>query len=73
MPLFPSDFKKFKHIANDEKTVTLEHPQGHQIIIARNAIKGPMREQLEALCNGGMVNKAEPLESQSPFPGHRPV
>jgi hypothetical protein len=53
MPLFPSDFKKFKHVSNDAKTVTLQHPAGHQIIIARDAVKGDLRKQLDALCQGG--------------------
>lgn len=57
MPLFPSDFKKFQHVSNDKDTVTLRHPAGHQIIIARNAIKGDLRKQLDALCEGGKVEK----------------
>ncbi len=55
MPLFPSDFKKFKYLKHDDKTVHLEHPSGHQIVIAKNAIKGDLRKQLDAMCNGGKV------------------
>lgn len=58
MPLFPSDFKKFKHLKSDDKTTTLQHPKGHQIIIAHKALSKPMREQLEAL------SKA-PIEDQT--------
>lgn len=59
MPLFPSDFKKFKHVSHDDKTVTLQHPKGHQIIIARHAVKGDLSKQLDAMCSGGMVKEAE--------------
>lgn len=57
MPLFPSDFKKFKHVSNDDKTVTLQHPAGHQIIIAKHAVKGDLRKQLDAMCEGGKVSE----------------
>ncbi len=57
MPLFPSDFKKFKHVKTDDKTTTLEHPNGHQITIVHSALKGPLKEQLLAM--GGAVEKAK--------------
>lgn len=66
MPLFPSDFKKFKHVSSDDKTTTLQHPAGHEIKIVHGALKGDMRKQLEALrgaapqkeADGGMIEEA---------------
>ena len=49
MPLFPSDFKKFKHLESDEDTTTLQHPAGHKIIIAHKALNSNMKAQLNAL------------------------
>lgn len=49
MPLFPSDFKKFKHVKSDDKTTTLRHDAGHTITIMHKALSGNMRKQLEAL------------------------
>lgn len=60
MPLFPGDFKKFKYKEHDENSATLIHPAGHEIRIARKAIKDPkMVEMLDAMCHGGPVKKAE--------------
>lgn len=49
MPLFPSDFKKFKHVKSDDKTTVLEHPKGHQITIVHKALGKDMQAQLKAL------------------------
>lgn len=71
MPLFPGDFKKFKHVKSDDKSTTLMHPKGHTITIMHEALKGPMRAQFEALAKtskpepkvkmdeGGMIEKAD--------------
>lgn len=61
MPLFPSDFKKFKHVSSDDKTTTLEHPAGHSITIMHSALKGDMRKQLEALSKS---NKKETTKEE---------
>ncbi len=59
MPLFPSDFKKFQYLEHDDKSVTLQHPKGHKIIIAKKALKGDLRKQMDAMCEGGVTKKAE--------------
>jgi hypothetical protein len=43
------DIKKFKHVSSDDKSTTLQHPDGHKIIVAHAALSKPMRTQLEAL------------------------
>lgn len=55
------NLSKFKKIASDKKTTTLEHPSGHQIKIAHSALKPEIRETLNNLpmhkASGGMVKK----------------
>lgn len=62
MPLFPSDFKKFKHVSSDDKCTILQHPAGHEIKIAHSALKGDAKKQLEALreskAEGGVIEQA---------------
>lgn len=62
MPLFPSDFKQFKHVKSDEHTTTLQHPKGHQITIVHKALTKPMQEQLKALAKGGEVKGEKKVE-----------
>lgn len=57
MGKFDLDFKKFKHIKSDEKTTTLQHPQGHMITLAHKALSKDMQAQLEALAQ---ASKEEP-------------
>lgn len=57
MPLFPSDFKKFKYVSSDDKTTTLAHDKGHEIKIAHSALSPAMRTQLLAM--GGAVEEAK--------------
>ncbi len=67
MPLFPSDFKKFKHVSSDDKTTTLRHDKGHELKIAHSALSPNMRKQLEALrgseptkqAEGGIIEEAD--------------
>lgn len=61
MPLFPADFKKFKHLSSDDKTTTLQHPGGHTITIMHKALSPNMRKQLEAIAmaQGGIIDKAK--------------
>lgn len=66
MPLFPSDFKKFKHVKSDKDTTTLRHPKGHEITIAHSALNKNMRAQLEALSR--VVTDAEtPLQKGTAY------
>ncbi len=53
MPLFPSDFKKFKHISTDKDKTILEHPDKHQITIAHSALSPALLKQLKAM--GGAI------------------
>jgi hypothetical protein len=54
----PFDFAKFKKIAEDAKSVTMEHPLGHSMTIAIMALPKIQREQLKMLplAKGGEVN-----------------
>ena len=60
------DPNKFKHVESDENTTTLQHPAGHQIKIAHNAVSPKIKTQLEALASaskkpnyGKVIQKAE--------------
>lgn len=70
MPLFPSDFKQFKHVKSDDKTTTLQHPKGHQIIIAHKALSKNMKAQLDALSKTSKddqtVDQAEEKQAEQP-------
>jgi hypothetical protein len=54
------DPKKFKHVKSDDKSTTLQHKDGHTLVIAHNVLAPKMKEQLMALAkapkmaNGGM-------------------
>lgn len=68
----------FKKIGADEKSTTLQHPQGHQIKIAHSAIHPKMRGELAAMPihkmdNGGKATNAEPKSDPSPAPSDSPV
>lgn len=43
------DLKKFKHVESDDKTATLQHPDGHKLTIAKKALAPEFRAQLDAL------------------------
>jgi hypothetical protein len=32
------DFSKFKHLRSDAKTTTLQHQDGHQLVVAHSAL-----------------------------------
>ncbi len=62
-------FRHFKKVAQDAKTTTLQHPQGHKIVIMHAALSPKMRGQLSELklADGGKVSP-EPQASPSPEP-----
>lgn len=43
------DLRKFRKISSDEKKTVLEHPRGHQITVAHDALTPKMRGQLHSL------------------------
>lgn len=43
------DFSKFKHVSSDKNTTRLKHSDGHFLVIANKAIKGPLKAHLDAL------------------------
>lgn len=43
------DLSKFKHLKSDDKTTTLQHPDGHQITLAHGALAPATQKQLSAL------------------------
>ncbi len=49
MSKFPIDLNKFKKIRADEKTSTLQHPDGHEITIAHGKLSNKMKSDLEKL------------------------
>lgn len=43
------DLSKFKKVASDKHSTTLEHPDGHKLHIAHSSVAPKLREQLSAL------------------------
>lgn len=43
------NLSKFKKIKEDEKSATLEHPDGHQIVVAKSILNGKNRLELDKL------------------------
>lgn len=46
------DLKRFKHIKSDDKSTTLQHPEGHTITLAHSALSKDAQAQLKALAAG---------------------
>lgn len=70
------DLSKFKKIAADKNSTTLQNPAGHQIRIAHDSVTGRVRNQLHSLPmylpDGGDVVEGNPDVNQYPdetFPG----
>lgn len=64
--MFKIDMKKFKKVASDNKSTTLQHEKGHKIIIAHKALDPKVRQQLDQLPhfdNGGAVDSSPPEAS----------
>lgn len=53
------DLKKFKHVDSDDKSTTLQHPDGHSLTIAHKALSPEFREQLETLSKAAKSSKEE--------------
>ncbi len=74
---FPLDLSKFKKIASDKNTTTLQHPAGHTIKIAHNALSPKLRGQLHAMPHfddGGSVTPDTPTSNyQSIIGGNVPT
>ncbi len=53
-------YKNFKKVHEDAHTATLQHPEGHQIKIAKGALSDHIKKQLSALpfAEGGEVNES---------------
>lgn len=68
------DFSKFKKIKSDDKTTTLQHPDGHEIKIAHSALSVKMKNEIskipQALADGGKVgeNSSPDQDDSSPPP-----
>lgn len=57
-----TDFKGFEKVKEDEKSTTLRHPSGHEIMIANHMLNGDTRALLKALPTynrGGMACYAD--------------
>lgn len=46
---FKLDTRKFRKISSNEKTTTMRHPAGHEIVIAHGSLSPKIREQLSQL------------------------
>lgn len=57
------ELHKFKKIKDDHKSTTLQHPEGHQIKIAKNVLSPKLKEQISKLpmhlAEGGEVSDEE--------------
>lgn len=53
------DVKRFKHVCSDEKTTTLESPDGHRITLAHKALGGAIKAQIEALAKSAIKAKVD--------------
>ena len=67
------DLSKFKRLKSDEKSTTLQHPDGHQIVIAHAPLTPKVKKQLGALpammAEGGEVDDKD----ESPAPESTPI
>ncbi len=61
MSKLPLDLSKFKKVKTDDKTSTLQHKDGHKLIIAHGKLSQKLRQQLDKLpmAEGGEVPKAD--------------
>lgn len=58
------ELSKFKHVSSDNESTTLQHQDGHQLIIANKALSPTFREQLEALAKHKPQEKPQTQEPQ---------
>jgi hypothetical protein len=49
MSKMPLDLSKFKKVKEDEKSAHLQHPDGHTVMIAKNALSKSMKSALEKM------------------------
>lgn len=65
------DLKKFKKIKSDDKTSTLQHPDGHSITIVHALLSPKMRGDVHALpmADGGAVNTWDSTPNTNMTPG----
>ena len=56
------DMKQFKHVKSDDKSTTLQHKDGHSIILAHKALSPENQAQLKALAG---MSKADQTPEQS--------
>jgi hypothetical protein len=55
---FALDYNKFKHIASDQESTKLQHPDGHEIVLKHDKLPPKMKAQFETLAK----NAATPLQ-----------
>lgn len=68
MKPFSFDLKKFKKVASDDHSTTLQHPEGHHIVIAHSALEPKLKRQLSELPHlyRGGVGESLPSGETSP-------
>jgi hypothetical protein len=59
------DFKSLKKTADDGKVVTLSHPEGHQVNIAKGALSKPLLKQLDSMPLHQAGGSEEPIQPQA--------
>lgn len=62
------DLRKFKHLDSDDKSTTLQHPDGHSITLAHHALSPEAQKQLMQLAKASQtpVDKSEETADKTP-------
>lgn len=59
------DLKQFKHVKSDDKTTTLQHKDGHQLVLAHKALSPEYQKQLGALSKISGENQTQTQSNEA--------
>lgn len=59
------DLKEFKHVTSDDKSTTLQHKLGHQLVLAHKALSPEAQIQLKALAGIGKQDQTSDQANQA--------
>ncbi len=69
-------YKGFKKVSEDDKSVTMAHPNGHKLQIAKNGLSSKLRRQLSSLplnqAEGSEEVLEDPQDQAAPAPAFIP-